>query len=161
MKYNDANILFQSYIEDVFSNLEEFLLSLKEGHSSDAYTILKSVSDAFTIDVLRTSIRTQICLKEKFFGDDVENEYSTWASTSEAYKVVRKQYPELIRVLEVKKKNFIAYIKSVLKRFSEEYFKARSSCRKQGGGLDHFRWGLASEGAACVLSEDRHGADSI
>ena len=128
MKYNDANILFQSYIEDVFSNLEEFLLSLKEVHSSDAYTILKSVSDAFTIDVLRTSIRTQICLKEKFFGDDVENEYSTWASTSEAYKVVRKQYPELIRVLEVKKKNFIAYIKSVLKRFSDD----RKSILRQG-----------------------------
>ena len=120
MKYSDANVLFQPYINDVFYSIEEFLSSLKEVHDDDVYIISKSVSDVFATDVLRTSIRTQMYLKEKNHGAGSESKYSSWASTPEAYMLVQKQYPELIRILEVKKKNFIAYIKSVLTRFSND-----------------------------------------
>ena len=122
---NDMCIIFQPYIDDVERGILEILHSAKNDIDfPDTENIIRTIVNEYSKDALFITTRVQLLLKEENFNNN-DIQYYNWASTDEARRVLQERFPEVVRLLEVKKKHIVALVKEVLFCFIKDLDKLK------------------------------------
>ena len=126
LKKYDLRAIFHTYTTQVFREINSFLNSIDNVHNIDE--ISRSISDYYASDALDVSIWVQKKIMEDFFSiEEDKSSYYKWVLTDEAQGFIRREYPEMDRILRVKCENIIRLVKELVNRFVSDKDKLESS----------------------------------
>lgn len=129
-KDNILETILQPYRHEVVQEIKAFLRDNTSGiYIADSSALAHYVGDYCISEMIEISIRAQNAMMREISGTSStrDEEYYSWAISNEAKDFIKIKYPELVRVLDVKKKKIISLFKTVVTRFMNDQHELKSS----------------------------------
>lgn len=119
MKQQDLIAFFQDHIDDIRDAIFSIFSKLDGITSDNIELIAQSICDVYVSEALAISARPQMIVKDDIFENFHNNiEYSNWVRKPEVQSLFKGRYPELMRILEIKKQNIVKLVEVILQRFA-------------------------------------------
>lgn len=147
--------LLLPYKREVCQEIEIFLQNnASDICVADPIEMARYVGDYCVSEMIGISIRAQNSMRKEIFGNFLNNdkEYYDWAITDEAKNFMKNRYPELVRILDVKKKKIVSLFKTVINRFMNDQCDLKAHGFPVSAGLLEFiiSGGDYHRGGQCV-----------
>lgn len=121
MKQQDLVMLFQDHIGSIRDAVFSIFSKLDCITSDNIELIAQSICDVYTSEALAISARPQMVIKDDIFDHFHDNiEYSNWVRKPKVQSLFKERYPELMRILEIKKQNIVNLVEDILQRFAHD-----------------------------------------
>lgn len=107
----NIDIFFQNNIDILNQKIINYLHSLSDDVTVNVENIAKTISNYYRSEMMAISVRTQILYEDKSFFDN--QEYPS-------FEDFQQKYPELMRIIQVKRDNILSLVKTTIKRFIQD-----------------------------------------